>query len=98
MPGNPVLNEKTFRPERVVTIDPTPITAGPRTTMSLDGVVQKTALLLALVVASGAIGWQLAPSSEGTVTIPWWTLPVALGALGLALLTFYRPKLASIGG
>src|SRR4051794_7185154 len=98
MPGNPVLNEKTFAPERVVTLDSSALAAGPRSTMSLDGVVQKTALLLALVVASGAVGWQLAPTSEGTVTIPLWALPVALASLGVALLTFYRPRLARYTG
>ena len=98
MPGNPVLNEKSFAPERVVAIDSSALAAGRRTTMSLDGVVQKTALLLALVVASGAVGWQLAPTSEGTVTIPLWALPAALAALGVALITFYRPHLARFTG
>src|SRR5436305_6473041 len=94
MPGNPVLNEKSFAPERVVAIDSSALAAGRRTSMSLDGLVQKTALLLALVVASGEVGWQLAPTSEGTVNIPLWALPAALAALGVALITFYRPHLA----
>src|SRR5437764_7656166 len=95
MAGNPVLNEKTFASERVVAVDAGALGLGRRTTMSLDGVVQKTALLLGLVVAAGAVGWQLLPSND---TFPAWVLPCGLAALGLALVTFWRPHIAPYAG
>src|SRR5207302_5729259 len=79
----------------LVAVDASAIGTRRRTTMSLDGVVQKTALLLALVVAAGAVGWQLLPSNG---TFPVWLLPTALVALGLALVTFYRPNIAPYAG
>src|SRR2546423_11786947 len=94
MAGNPVLNEKTFARERVVTFDPAAGATGRRTTMSLDGVVQKPALLLALVVASGTVGWQAVDRRPEGITFPAWILPLGLAAFGVAILTFFRPRLA----
>lgn len=102
MSSNPALNERTFARERVVTLDPSAIgAAGPagavRTaTMTLDGVVQKTVLLLALVVGGGAIGWSQVTRSEETINVPAWLPVAALVAFGVALVTIFRPRTARI--
>ncbi len=95
--ANPVLNDKVFASERVVTIDPTALTPRREATMTIDGVVQKTALLLFIVLGAGTIGWKLAPT-DPLAPFPAWVLPAGLGALAVAFLTFFRPRLARITG
>lgn len=90
---NPALNEQTFARERVVTIAAGRPGAGTRATMSLDGVVQKIALLLGLLVAGGAVGWSLVDTGGGAA-IPAWLGAAALVAFGLAVLTVFVPRLA----
>lgn len=95
--ANPALNDKTFLKERVQVIDPygRPVPAtGRRTTMSLDGVVQKTALLLGLLVAAGAVGWSQVDRTSGS--FPLWVLPALFVALGLAVATIFAPRIAHI--
>ena len=90
--SNPALNNKVF----TVSVPPvaTP-SSGRRTTMSLDGVVQKSFLLLSILVLTGVVAWNVTPRVDGAVRIPGWTLLALLAGLGLALVTIFRPHLAN---
>jgi len=105
---NPALNEKAF--QRVSdnqvgwaagtqTLDgtyaapPTGPVAG-TDTMTVGGTVWATAALLVLVIASGVYGWNSLDSTSDSVSLPGWLLPVVLGALGVAILTIFKPNLA----
>ena len=99
MSSNPALNERTFAKERVVTVDPYAFGGAQPTrtaTMTLDGVVQKTALLLALVVGAGAVGWSTVSRSAETISIPAWLPIAAIGAFAVALVTIFRPRTARV--
>ena len=100
MSSNPALNERTFARERVVAVDPSLLgTAPTRTaTMTIDGVVQKTALLLVLTVAAGAVGWSTVTRSAETVNIPAWLPVAAIAAFAVAILAIFRPRTARITG
>lgn len=89
--SNPALNEKVFR----VTVPQEVRASERRSTMSLDGVVQKSFLLLAVLVLTGAVAWNLTPRVDGAVRFPGWLFIGLLGGLGLAVLTIFRPHLAS---
>lgn len=71
--------------------------AGPTVTerMTVGGVTGKTAFLLLLVVGAGTWGWGLV---EPTGAFPGWFIWVVLGALGVAILTAFRPQLAPFLG
>jgi len=109
---NPALNEKAF--QRVSdnqvgwaagtqTLDgtyaapPTGPLAG-TDTMTVGGTVWDTAALLVLVIASGVYGWNSLDSTSETVSLPGWLFPVVLGALGVAILTIFKPNLARFTG
>lgn len=67
-------------------------------TMTIGGTVSAAAVLLVLLLAAGCVGWaQVSPSPEG-VRIPGWILPAVLVGLGVAVLTFFKPKLARFTG
>ena len=95
--SNPALNEKTFAPEHLHTLQ-VPADAPPgqgwRTTMTLDGVVMKSMLLIALLVVSGVVGWQGTETSEAGVELPAWLFLAVIGGLGVAVLTIFKPLLA----
>ncbi len=78
---------------------PAPPPGGPVTgvdAMSLGGVVSASAVLLVLVVAAGAFGWNATTvSPDGAAAdIPGWFWIALLGGLGIAVLTIFKPKLA----
>ena len=101
--SNPALNEKAF--DRVA--DPQAgWAAGGRygagdtapvvddDAMTVNGTVWATAALLVLVVLAGAWGWNQVDVTSDTVSLPGWLFPVVLGALGVAILTIFKPNLA----
>jgi len=79
--SNPVLREKTFENVRAF---------GDAPTMTLEGTVNKTGLLLICAIATASWTWNLARSGEpGAVGLP---LVVGLiGGLIVALATVFRP-------
>lgn len=77
--GNPVLNENTFE-RRVEAV------AGPP--MTLNGTIQKSFLLLAITIAAGFIGWQMA----NTVVL----IGAMLIGIGLAVGIAFKPNLAPV--
>jgi uncharacterized YccA/Bax inhibitor family protein len=111
---NPALNEKVFnreielarsagaggrmpRPPVDDQVSPwTPPTSFE--TMTVGGTVSAAGVLLVLLLAAGCVGWaQVSPSPEG-VRIPGWILPALLVGLGVAVLTFFKPRLARFTG
>jgi len=97
--ANPALNEKTFAPYRVRTIDPAGGAAAGteawRDRMTLDGVVLKALILAPIVAATGWFGWQSVGVHDGVVTsFPGWVLLALLGGFGVAMLTVFKPRVS----
>ena len=76
-------------------------------TMSLNGVLTASAVLMMLVLIAGAFAWnavtvETARNLNGDVVIlspfPSWVLITVLGAFGLAILTAFKPHLARFTG
>ena len=92
--ANPVLNERAFARIGGAPVLDRPL-AAPSTTMTVEGTVYKSALLLAVVVVAAAFSWRAADS--GTVLLPG--VGVAFFALlGLAIATAFRPRWAIVTG
>lgn len=66
--------------------------------MTISGTVAKTAFLLALVVGAGMWGWSLVEPETGSNAIPGWWFVVLIGAVVLAIVTAFKPKLAVFTG
>lgn len=97
--ANPALNEKTFQPYTVRTLDPdgAPIEPGAwRTQMTLDGTVVRALTLLPILLATGWFGWHSVHRSELGVQVPGWLLLAVLAGLGTAMVTIFRPKASPI--
>lgn len=100
--ANPALNDKTFAPERVRTLDPravgepgAPPAEAWRSRMTLDGVVLRSAILFPILLATGWVGWRSVGIDrfEGP-SIPGWLMLAVLGGFGIAVLTIFKPRLA----
>ena len=83
--SNPALNEKAFRGE---------VALGGET-MSLQGTVNKTGLLLLCVVATAAWTWGLAHSETPEAAMPWMIGGV-VGGFVTALVTIFKRSWAPI--
>jgi uncharacterized YccA/Bax inhibitor family protein len=103
--SNPALNDSAF--ERVVETeagwaagtqqmqDAYAVPTGARSdTMTVNGTVWATAALLVLVILAGVWGWNQVDVTAESVSLPGWIFPVVLGALGVAILTIFKPDLA----
>jgi uncharacterized YccA/Bax inhibitor family protein len=106
--NNPALNEKHFEQFRVGSPEldagwataqesfdgPTyrPPTAVPA--MTNGGVTTATGVLLVLLVASAAFGWNSVEITSTEVQFPGWLLLPMLGGFGVAILTIFKPLLA----
>ncbi|MDQ3574187.1 MAG: Bax inhibitor-1/YccA family protein [Actinomycetota bacterium] len=94
--ANPALNEKTFAPSRVRTLDPTAVFGGagapPRGRMTLEGVISRSAMLFPILLVTAWLGWNSVERTELGVRLPGWLLPAALVGLGVAVLTIFKPK------
>jgi uncharacterized YccA/Bax inhibitor family protein len=82
--GNPVLSADTFRDVHA--------TAG-GDVMTIGGVVNKTALALAILVLSATYAWNAGATHPGAVG--GLTMVGALGAFAVAIATSFRPQWAS---
>ena len=98
--ANPALNEKTFSPERLRTVDPrvvfgegAPVRPA---TMTLEGTIGRSALLFPVLVAAAWVGWHAVGRTDVEVRFPGWILPGLLVGLGIALLTIFRPRLSPV--
>jgi uncharacterized YccA/Bax inhibitor family protein len=75
--------------------------------MTLNGVLTASAVLMLLVLVAGAFAWnavtvETARNIEGELVVvspfPSWVLLTVLGAFGIAVLTAFKPNLARITG
>ena len=63
--------------------------------MTIGGTVSATAVLLVILLMGGGIGWSQVKTVDGEVSsIPAWLIIGLIGALGVAILTIFKPKLA----
>ena len=83
--SNPALNEKAFRG----------VAALGGETMTLQGTVNKTGLLLLCVVATSAWTWGLAHSETPEAAVPWM-IGGLLGGFVVALVTVFKSSWAPI--
>ncbi len=75
-------------------------------TMRLGGTLSAAAVLLGFLVVAGYFGWQAVTvetveTNQGlrsTATLPGWLFPAVFGALGIAILTMFKPKFARVTG
>lgn len=99
--GNPVLNEQTFD------LDYADAGARSGSVMTVGGTVNKSLILLALVVMAATFTWRIAMGPQGTTpdgqalatqvgaAIPW-LIGGAIAGLVLALITTFKPKASPI--
>lgn len=81
--SNPVLGSKTF--EGLVPI-------GSSESMTIDGTVNKTALLLLLVVAPAFYVWRIFFSSGNPAAVMPWVIGGAIGGLIVAIVTVFKKE------
>jgi uncharacterized YccA/Bax inhibitor family protein len=104
MNGSPVLTDERFGPEAGA--PPYPVGAA-RSTMTIGGTITATGVLLVLLTAAGAFGWSQVPEYDQLNVygervnapigaIPGWVFLTTLVALGLGLVTIFRPRSARI--
>ena len=94
--GNPTLNDRTF--ERFGQDLPGPgsysdVQAGDR--MTIAGTVNKSYLLLAVIVGAGAISWHFAMAAGSAAGMAPWLIGASLIGLALAIAIVSNPRLAS---
>ncbi len=76
---------------------PVPPTAEP--TLSRGGVASATSVLLAIICVTGVIGWNAVTPGDAlgsSVQIPGWVIVAVFVALGLALVSFFKPTWARV--
>lgn len=66
--------------------------------MTVSGTVGKTAFLLALVVGAGMWGWSMIQPETGSSAIPGWWFVTLIGAVVLAIVTAFKPRIAKFTG
>jgi uncharacterized YccA/Bax inhibitor family protein len=84
--GNPALSERVFAGGGTVTGD----------AMTVQGTINKTALLLVLAFVTAAASWVL--GSAGGAGIGGWALGAALAGLVVGIATFVRPQWSPVTG
>jgi len=88
--SNPVLSEKSFAKQRVASSE----------VMTINGTVNKTALMLLLVIAAAVYTWNkffgaVSPEAGQSAVIPW-LLVGGIGGLITALVTVFRPQSSAV--
>jgi len=83
--GNPVLNQKTF--DRVAPV-------GGQDVMTLSGTVNKTAILLLILVFAASFTWEQAAENSQAATT--WTMVGMIGGLICAMVTIFKKNYAPI--
>ena len=91
--GNPSLSADTFSSSAA---DASFVTSAPPATMTLQGTVNKTAMLLALVVISASYTWAMFFSSGNPAKVIPWAVGGAIAGLVLALITMFKKQYSGI--
>ncbi len=89
--GNPVLGDSTF-----LDVGSGRVVTGSADAMSINGTVNKTGILLALLVASAAFTWDKAGGVQGTAAVLPWLMTGAIGGLIVALITVFKKTWAPV--
>ena len=84
--GNPTLSDSTFTNERAVSGQ----------VMTLEGTVNKTGVLLALLVLSASYTWNLFFQDGNPTSVMPVTIGGAIGGLIFALVTIFKKQWAGI--
>ena len=85
--ANPALNKNTFA--KVQSVPGTE-------TMTLQGTVTKTGLLLLIIVLSGSFTWMRFFDSESPGDVFPWIIGGAIGGLLFAIITIFKPAWAGV--
>jgi uncharacterized YccA/Bax inhibitor family protein len=89
--GNPVLGENTF-----LDIGSGTVVGGHSGTMTLSGTVNKSAMLLVLILLSAAFVWDKYDGPQSAGAILPWVMTGAIGGLILALITIFKKTWAPV--
>ena len=89
--GNPALKESTF-----LDLNSGTVVTGDGTTMTLNGTVNKTALLLVLTLAGALYTWNLFFASNGTANLMPYILTGAIGGFVVAMVTIFKKTWAPV--
>jgi uncharacterized YccA/Bax inhibitor family protein len=81
--SNPALNSKTFDQFG-------PVSASSSGVMTIDGTVNKTAILLLLAIGTSAFVWRMYFTSQNPAVVSPWMLGGAIGGLIVAIITAFK--------
>ena len=85
--GNPVLGDNTF-----LDVGSGRVVTGSDQAMTINGTVNKTGLLLVLLVATAAFTWDKASGAAGPGAALPWLMTGAIGGLVVALITVFKKE------
>jgi uncharacterized YccA/Bax inhibitor family protein len=105
--ANPLLTDSTFKrasgtalppPDISTRWDAPAVTARRTDVMTVNGTIQATLGMLALLLAGGYVGWRsVEVNAANEVTkFPTWTLALVLVGFGLVMVSSFKPHLARI--
>lgn len=83
--SNPALNSKTFDQFG-------PVSATSSEVMTIDGTVNKTGILLLIVMASAFYVWRMYFTSQNPAVVSPWMLGGAIGGLIVAIITAFKKE------
>jgi uncharacterized YccA/Bax inhibitor family protein len=87
--GNPVLGKNTFLDVGSGRV----VSGAPSTTMSINGTVNKTGLLLVLLIAAAAFTWsRFDGTPEGMAAVLPWVMVGLIGGFIMALITIFKKE------
>lgn len=112
--ANPFLNDKAMseasqagwaarepstRVGRSTTIDDGPISAWAPRTMTVNGTITASGVMMVLLLASAAVGWMVAPTyADGTTGLPAMALLGILVGFGCAIAVHFKPLMSKFLG
>ncbi len=101
--SNPVLSDSALERaalqtggDRTTTTTDAASTTGAVERFTVIGAIQRSAILLALVLAGGWLGWGMVNVVDGRADLPGWIIPVSLGLLAGAFVIVFKPDLAPV--
>lgn len=89
--GNPVLGQNTF-----LDVGSGRVVGGDAQTMSINGTVNKTGLMLLLLVAAAAFTWSRFTGPEAMPQVLPWLMTGAIGGFIVALITVFKKTWAPV--